>query len=158
MQFSILPKVQSVFSRLRSVGKNEPLSGLSFIIIIFLDIFVLFAIFQGLSDQTASFTTPADVIPYNCRTIAIDTANYDHDQKVAQILSQTRNYQYDNYYSYKYTPSSGNHPKDLHPECLKIEDLFGKIRNDENFYKLLDERDQIRNRISSIQSDISRIK
>ena len=101
MKFSLLPRIQSVFSRLRSINANEPLSGLSLVIIIFLDIFVLTALFQGLSDQTASFTTPSDVIPYNCQAIAIDTANYDKSQKIDQILSQARNYQYDTYTSYK---------------------------------------------------------
>ena len=96
MKISLLPKIQSVFSRLRSIGDKEPLSGLSFIIIIFLDIFVLTALFQGLSDQTASFTTPSDVIPYSCQRIAIDTENYDKSQKRNQILTEVRNYQYSN--------------------------------------------------------------
>ena len=105
MNISILPKIQSVFSRLRSINKNEPLSLLSLIIIVFLDVFVLFALFQGLSDQTASFTTPNDIIPYNCQAIAINTENYDTIQKIDQILVQARSYQYDSYSSYKYTPS-----------------------------------------------------
>lgn len=159
MKISILPKVQSVFSRLRSIGNNEPLSGLSFVIIIFLDIFVLFALFQGLSDQTASFTTPSDIIPYNCQTIAIDTENYDKSQKIEQILSQARSYQYDSSYSsYNYASSAGNHPKDLHPDCLKIEELFTKMRADADFYKLLDARDQIINKRSSVESDMSSLK
>ena len=158
MRFSILPKIQSVFSRLRSINKDEPLSGLSLVIIVFLDIFVLVTLFQGLSDQTASFTTPSDVIPYNCQTIAIDTGNYDKQQKINQILSQARNFQYDTYVSYKYTPSEGRHPEALHPECLKIEELFGKMRSDETFYKLLDARDQILNRKSSIESEIDRLR
>ncbi|NDK19331.1 zinc ribbon domain-containing protein [Candidatus Gracilibacteria bacterium] len=155
MKFSLLPRIQSVFSRLRSINANEPLSGLSLVIIIFLDIFVLTALFQGLSDQTASFTTPSDVIPYNCQAIAIDTANYDKSQKIDQILSQARNYQYDTYTSYKYTPSAGRHPEYLDPDCLKIENLFDKIRTDTGFYQLLDTRDQINNRRFSVQSTIS---
>jgi hypothetical protein len=100
MRVSILTKVQSVFSRLRSIGKNEPISILSIIIIVFLDIFVLIALFEGLSAQTASFTTPTDVIPYNCQTIAINTENYDKSQKIDQILAQIKSYQYDMYSSY----------------------------------------------------------
>jgi len=157
MKFSLLPKIQSVFSRLRSINANEPLSGLSLVIIIFLDIFVLTALFQGLSDQTASFTTPNDVIPYNCQAIAIDTANYDKSQKINQIISQARNYQYDTYTSYKHIPSAGRHPEYLDPDCSKIENLFDKIRTDAGFYKLLDERDQINNRKYSVQSTISKL-
>lgn len=157
MRFSILPKIQSVFSRLRSISSNEPLSGLSLIIILFLDIFVLTALFQGLADQTASFTTPSDVIPYNCRSIAIDTENFDTEQKRDQILSQARSYQYDSYSTYQDTPSGGRHPEVLHPECLKIEELFTKMRADTDFYKLLDTRDQINNRKSSVQSNISQL-
>lgn len=157
MQFSLLPKIQSVFSRLRSIGNNEPLSGFSLIIIIFLDIFVLISLFQGLTDQTASFTTPSDIIPYNCQTIAIDTANFTWEQKRDQILSQARNYQYDDYKTYQDIPSTGRHPESLHPECLKIENLFTQMRTDTEFYKLLDARDQINNRKISIQSRISQI-
>lgn len=116
MRFSILPKIQSVFGRLRSISKSEPLSGLSLVIIIFLDIFVLFALFQGLADQTASFTTPSDVIPYNCRSIAIDTENYDASQKRDQVLLQVRTYQYDSTNPY-FVSSSGRHPEDLNVDC-----------------------------------------
>ena len=157
MKISILPRVQSVFSRLRSIGTNEPLSGLSFVIIIFLDIFVLFVLFQGLDDQTASFTTPSDVIPYNCQNIAIHTQNYDTTKKVEQIISQARTYQYDPYTANSSIPSEGRHPADLNPECAKIEILFKNMKSDTSFYKLLDERDQILNRESTIQSDINRI-
>lgn len=158
MQFSLLPKIQSVFSRLRSINTHEPLSGFSLIIIIFLDIFVLVSLFQGLNDQTASFTTPSDVIPYNCQAIAIDTKNYDKIQKINQIVSQARTYQYNDYTTYKDTPSSGRHPEDLHPECLKIDELFKKMQSDEGFYKLLDEKDQINNRRSSVESEINRLR
>lgn len=158
MQFSLLPKIQSVFSRLRSISSNEPLSGLSLIIIIFLDIFVLVALFQGLADQTASFTTPSDVIPSNCQTIAIDTENFTKEQKINQVLSQVRMYQYDTYSSYRDTPAAGRHPADLHPECLKIDALFEKMHGDTEFYKVLDARDQIINRRSSVQSDIDRLQ
>ncbi|MDD2892205.1 MAG: zinc ribbon domain-containing protein [Candidatus Gracilibacteria bacterium] len=158
MKFSILPKIQTVFSRLRSISSNEPISGLSLIIIIFLDIFVLISLFQGLSDQTASFTTPADIIPYNCQTIAIDTENSNKTQKIEQILSQVRNYQYDTYTSYKYTPSEGRHPEDLHPDCLQLQTSFKKLQDDSDFLKLLDIRDQISNREISIESEINRLK
>jgi hypothetical protein len=158
MQFSLLLKIRSVFSRLRSIGKNEPLSGLSFVIIIFLDIFVLVLLFQGLSDQTASFTTPSDIIPTNCQNIAIDTENYDKSQKIDQILLRAKSYQYDDYSDYRSTSTVGNHPADLHPECLKIQNLFGEMTRNMDFYKLLDEREQIMNRASSVESDISRLK
>ncbi len=158
MQFSFLPKIQSVFSRLRSINKNEPLSGFSLVIIIFLDIFVLIALFQGLSAQTASFTAPSDIIPYNCQNIAIDTENYSESQKIDQLLSQAKTYQYDDYSGYSSATTVGNHPKDLHTECLKIQNLFSKMTSDTDFYKLLDERDQIMNRASSVESDISRLK
>jgi len=158
MKSSLLPKIQTVFSRLRSISKSEPLSGLSLVIIIFLDIFVLFALFQGLSDQTASFTTPSDVIPYNCRSIAIDTKNFDKTQKINQILSQARNYQYETFVSYDYMPSGGRHPEDLHTDCRKIEEFFKNMQNDAGFYKLLDERDQINNRRSSVEAEINKLR
>lgn len=157
MRFSLLPKIQAVFSRLRSISSNEPLSGLSLVIIIFLDIFVLIALFQGLADETSSFVTPNDVIPSNCQSIAIDTENFTREQKINQILSQVRNYQYESY-SYKDIPAAGRHPEALHPECLKIDALFEKIRSDAEFSKLLDTRDQISNQRTSIQSDISRLQ
>jgi hypothetical protein len=159
MQFPILPKIQTIFSRLRSISSSEPLSGFSLVIILFLDVFVLVTIFQGLSDQTASFTTPTDIIPYNCQALAIDTENSSQEQKIEQILSQSRNYQYENQYSMSpYGTSAGNHPKDLHPECAKLETLFAEMRKDAYFYELLDQRQQILNRRSTVQSEIDRLK
>ncbi len=158
MKYSFLPKIQSIFWRLRSISSNEPLSWLSIVIIIFLDIFVLFALFQGLSDQTSSFTTPSDVIPYDCRAIAIDTENYDKDQKITGILSRVKSYQYEApYNSYEYPPSAWKHKEDLDPTCAQIETYFEKIRTDSGFIQILDAHEQIMNRISTIEGNISRL-
>ena len=114
--------------------------------------------FKGFLIKPASFTTPSDIIPSNCQNIAIDTENYDKSQKIDQILSRAKSYQYDDYSNYRSTSTVGNHPASLHPECLKIQNLFGEMISDMDFYKLLDEREQIMNRRISIESDISRLK
>ena len=57
--------------RLTKLGEHEPLSALSFIAILLLDVFVLVILFWWLADTTkGQLTTPENLVPYTCQNIA----------------------------------------------------------------------------------------
>lgn len=57
---------------LTRIHDREPLTPLSFAIIIFLDLFVLAIIFGGLSSHTQQLTSPEEYMPYVSRNVFID--------------------------------------------------------------------------------------
>lgn len=69
-------------TRLTHIGKNEPLNFLSIVIILALDLFVLWNIFQGLGFQRDQLTTAREAVPYNCQQLfekRVGNQNYDWD-------------------------------------------------------------------------------
>jgi len=57
-------------TRLTHVGENEPLNFLSIVVIIALDIFVLWNVFQGVAFQTSQLTRADEAVPYDCQNLA----------------------------------------------------------------------------------------
>lgn len=58
-------------NRLIRINDKEPLSRLSLIIIIIVDLFILAVIFQGLSEHTRQLTSPDEFFPSQCRELFI---------------------------------------------------------------------------------------
>jgi hypothetical protein len=71
---SMTAKFKEAFSRVRSNLTSldrQPLSKAALVIILFLDIFILTAIFNGLDEHTRQLTSPDDRVPSTCREIVI---------------------------------------------------------------------------------------
>jgi hypothetical protein len=64
-------KLSRIKSNLTSLD-TQPISKASLIIILFLDIFILISIFEGLDKHTRQLSAPDDYIPYSCREIVIN--------------------------------------------------------------------------------------
>lgn len=91
---------ESIFAfqdRLVNVGNEEPLSKLSLVVIIALDIFILSVVFQGLNDHTKQITSPDEYIPYECQEVFIKRSwsNNNFLTKLQPlVLSGHNNYSY----------------------------------------------------------------
>lgn len=67
---SVGGKLKDSFSRVRrhlTSLDNQPLGKAALIIIIFLDIFIITAIFNGLDQHTRQLSSPDEYIPSTCR-------------------------------------------------------------------------------------------
>ena len=73
MLSSIKDKIGNVKANLTRLGENQPLSKAALVIILFLDIFILTMIFNGLDEHTRQLASPDEYIPYTCRQIVIDS-------------------------------------------------------------------------------------
>jgi len=84
-----------ISNRLTRITENEPLSLLSIVLIVFLDLFVLVNLFVGLNNQTKQLTSPDEYIPNVCREIIIDK-NWVEENKMSElsnlILREQRSY------------------------------------------------------------------
>ena len=113
--FKIKDRLLILKERLTNIGNEEPLSKLSLVVIMALDLFILFIIFGGMYDHTKQMTYPGEYIPNECQQIFIKN-NWSPENQLTKlqklILSDY------NSYSYGYDSQfSKNKIEVMHPVC-----------------------------------------
>ncbi|HPA70842.1 MAG TPA: zinc ribbon domain-containing protein [Spirochaetota bacterium] len=134
---SIKDKLSKTRANLTSVGEKEPLNRFSLAVILLLDLFILFALFQGLDEHTAQLTSPGEYIPDTCRDIVIQENWVDVnriDRLSAIILSSHRSY-------VREEPAP---TKDLHPVCAMCVTKLEDLKKDRGVITLLEARRKLR--------------
>lgn len=92
---TIKDKILTFKNRLVKINDEEPLSKLSLVVIIALDIFILFMVFGGLDDHTKQLTSPDEYIPFECQRAFINTTWSEAnkmDELQTLVLSDYNNY------------------------------------------------------------------
>ena len=122
-------------NRLTHVGENEPLNFLSIVVIIALDIFVLWNVFQGVAFQTSQLTSANEAVPYQCKQLAgIDYRNDSRWETIESVLSKN------NYYS--------RANSDTIADCVALMDAADTLSNEtvlaSNFNKIKSLRESTR--------------
>ena len=131
---------------------NQPLSKAALVVILFLDLFILISIFDGLADHTGQLTSPDQYIPPLCREIVIDGDWNPTNRlgRLAQIVSKYR--------SDYYTPDERDEKKPQHTLCVPIVRTFKAIRADEGLSKNLSENLKLRQETRELRSETERMK
>lgn len=150
---SMTAKFKDAFSRVRSnltSLDSQPLSKAALVIILFLDIFILTAIFNGLDEHTRQLTSPDDRIPHTCREIVINnrwnaTNRIDNLSQIV-ILHSTRYYPVE------------EKKKDLHPVCAPYLDLVDQIKNDKALTLAFEDRTKFVQEARDLQREIGNLK
>ena len=129
---------------------SQPLSKAALVIILFLDVFILFAIFNGLEEHTRQLSSPDNYVPYSCRDIVINrewnpTNRIDNLSSV--ILSDRTSY-------YRLLEKK----KDRHPVCAPYLDLLDRIRNDKELGDVFEDRNKFVNEARNLQREIGNLK
>ncbi|MFA4828715.1 MAG: zinc ribbon domain-containing protein [Thermodesulfovibrionales bacterium] len=134
-------RLSEISNRLTRITENEPLSPLSIVLVILLDLFVLVNLFIGLSDQTKQLTSPDEYVPSVCREIIIDK-NWVNENRIPElsslILQDQRNY-------WEIVPDK----KDKHPICKDIYASIKDMKDNKGLISHLDERDKLTKRYNS---------
>lgn len=131
---------------------NQAIGKAALTVIIFLDLFILISIFDGLEDHTRQLTKPGQFIPQYCRDIVIegDWNKTNRLTRLARVVSRSR--------GRYYTPARDEKLLERHPVCEPITKLFLSIEKDnglsENLKVLLRTRDEIK----QLNSELSRTK
>ncbi len=144
-------KLKSVRSGLTQLN-NHPIGKPVFIIVCFLDIFILMSVFQGLSDHTRQLITPYESIPQHCRDMVIDEDWNEQNRlfRIANIASSYRG-------SYVYS-NEKDRVKDQHPVCAPISSLIRVIKDDKALAERLNELLKLRKKSNQINSEFKRTK
>jgi hypothetical protein len=147
---SIIGKFKRILSRFKvnlTSLDNQPLGKAAMVIILFLDLFILISIFDGLDEHTKQLTSPDDSIPVSCRDIVIDmewneTNRIDH---LSRIMGST----------YDRVEESG---RELHPLCMPYLELLEQIKHDNRLDNVFEDRGNFFREAEDLQREISNLK
>jgi len=139
--FQFKMRFNEVSNRLTRITENEPLSLLSIVLVILLDLFVLVNLFIGLNEQTKQLTRPDEFIPNVCREIIIDK-NWVEENRIQElsnlILQQQRSY-------WEIAPDK----KDKHLICKDLYATINEMKSNKSLLAYFDERDKLVKRYNS---------
>ena len=129
---------------------DQPLSKAALVIVLFLDIFILIAIFNGLDEHTRQLSYPDEYIPSTCREIVINRHwnPTNRTDNLSQIIISSSN----SYYRYE------EKKKDRHPVCVPYVDLFDQIKNDKALASIFEDRNKSEREAKELQRKINNLK
>ena len=130
---------------------NQPLSKATLVILLFLDIFILTAIFNGLSAHTRQLSAPDDYIPTACRQMVIDHI-WNPTNRLENLSQLVDNYTN----SYTYRPQQAL--RERHPICTPYLTLLDQIKNDKALASSFDERQKAEREAQELQRRINQLK
>lgn len=129
---------------------NQPLSKAALVIILFLDIFILTSIFNGLDEHTRQLSSPDDYIPYSCRDIVINR-DWNSTNRIENLSHVILSYS-NSYYHIE------EKKKDRHPVCAPYLGLLDKIKNDKDLSIAFEDRNKFVNETRDLQREINNLK
>lgn len=140
------------------IGRNltnldsQPIGKAALTVVIFLDLFILISIFDGLTEHTRQLTTPDEYIPQHCRDIVIDGEWNNTNQlvRIAQVISTYRR----SYVRHDERSRLIN----KHPTCEPIMRLMYTMEDDKQLSKNLSDFLLLRQQIIQTQSELEHIR
>ncbi len=129
---------------------NQQLGKAALVIILFLDLFVLTAIFSGLHEHTRQLSSPDDYIPFSCRDMVIsrDWNPTNRIDNLSAIIIP---------YGTSYSPVLEKR-KDSHPICAPYLNLLDGIKNDKELDTIFEDRNKFVNETRDLQRSIANLK
>ncbi len=129
---------------------DQPLGKAALAIILFLDLFILVSIFNGLAAHTRQLSSPDEYIPGSCREIVVNqqwNPTNRLDQLSHIIISSSSSY-------YRIEEKK----KDLHPLCTPYVELVDHIKSDKVLINIFEERTKSEREAKELQRGIDNLK
>jgi len=146
---TITRKIKCFSANLTKIN-NHPISKATLIIVLFLDLFILVSIFEGLSDHTRQLTSPSEYIPQYCRDIIIDE-DWNDDNRLTRTANIVSRYRGSTVYSYNKSPKT-------HPICTPIFESLQSIKQDKTLAKDLNSLLRLRSQSTRVKSELSKVR
>lgn len=129
---------------------DQPLGKAALLIIIFLDIFIIASIFDGLDAHTRQLSSPDAYIPNTCREIVVNrqwnpTNRIDNLSQII-ISASTSPYRIE------------EKRKERHPVCVPYVDLVDQIKNDKALTSTFEDRNKLESEAKELQRAIDNLK
>ncbi len=129
---------------------DQPLGRAALVIIIFLDLFILVSIFNGLDAHTRQLSSPDAYIPDTCREIVVKRQwnPTNRIENLSQlVISSSTGY---------YRGEDRKHVR--HPVCVPYIDLVEQIKSDKALVGIFQERSRSDREAKELQRDIDALK
>ncbi|MDH5649525.1 MAG: zinc ribbon domain-containing protein [Gammaproteobacteria bacterium] len=151
MLASVKEKAARIRRNLTSLD-NQPVGRAALTVILFLDLFILVSLFDGLEEHTAQLTRPSQWVPQYCRDIVVEGEWNETNrlERLARIVYSSRN-------SY-YLRDQRDNTRERHPLCQPISRLFLSIENDDGLSENLKELLTTRREAAELNRELARIK
>lgn len=151
MASALREKVQRFRQRLTRLD-NQPLGKAALVIILFLDLFILISIFDGLGAHTAQLTSPDEHIPALCRDVVLD-ADWNPTNRLdrlARLVSK--------YHTSYFLPDPRVERQPLHAVCAPLVRAFKAVRDDEALARNLRDLVKLDQETRELRAELERVK
>jgi hypothetical protein len=130
---------------------DHPIGKAALTVVLFLDLFILVSIFQGLADHTRQLAKPGDIVPQHCREIVIDE-NWNENNRLLRIAKIVSNSRGRYFYAVDRYPA-----EEEHPICMSISVLIRSIEGDKTIADNLSDYLRLRAQITQVKSELGRV-
>lgn len=148
---TVLDKAQGFRHRLTRLD-DQPLGRAALVVIIFLDVFILGSIFDGLADHTRQMTTPEERVPALCREVVID-GRWNATNRLDKLAQGVTRFQ-----DSVHTPYAQSDEVRWHPACAPILGAHAEIRDDAALARQLKSLVQLRRETRDLRAEIEPAK
>lgn len=144
-------KFQAIKHNLTHIGSKESLGLFAFVIVLFLDLFILLALFEGLSDHTKQLTTPGESVPELCHEIILenDWTAQNKLGKLSDVITSSYRRDLDRGYT---------KAEKLHPVCNTIFEKLISLRKQKDILLLFKTRDKMSEEYDEIKNALDKTK
>jgi hypothetical protein len=149
----VIGKIKEQISRIRTnltSLDNQPISKAALVIILFLDIFILISVFNGLDEHTRQLPAPDDYIPYSCRDIVINR-DWNPTNRIDNLSTIIISHSNDYY-------QVAEKKKDRHLVCAPFLDLIDQIKNEKELAAAFEDRSRFDHESKDLQRTIGNLK
>ena len=131
---------------------EQPLSRAALVVIVFLDFFVLGAIFDGLAAHTAQLAGPDARVPPLCRSLVVD-AEWNATNRLDRLAGMVSAWQAD-----PYREPGRDARGQQHPLCAPIVAAYDAVRDDAGLARDLQHSQQLRRETQDLRAELARMK
>lgn len=148
---SIPEKLRQVRQRLSRLD-NQPLSWAALVVILFLDLFILVSVFDGLADHTAQLAGPNERVPPLCRSLVIEQ-EWNATNRLDHLARLVVAYQND-----PHREAGRVDRRKQHPLCVPVVSAYEAIRGDSGLARNLQESGRLRMETQDLRAELARMK
>lgn len=146
-------KFKDKFAKVRTLLTSlddQPLGKAALLIIIFLDIFIIISIFDGLGAHTRQLSSPDSYIPNICREIVVNRQwnTTNRIENLSQIIISSSSSPY----------REEQNRTERHPICVPYVDLVDQIKNDQALTSIFEDRNKSEHETKELQRAIDNLK
>ncbi|MFA6901612.1 MAG: hypothetical protein WC236_00875 [Gallionellaceae bacterium] len=133
-------------THLLQLGDEQPLSKATLVVLVFLDIFILISVFDGLDEHTRQLVAPDEYVTYSCREIVIQK-NWNQTNRLDNLNDIISSY------NNRLGPVEDSRNRQ-HPICSRFAATIDQIETDNELLRLFENRKNFQRELRELEARI----